>query len=244
MIGIYLITNKVNGKVYIGQSVDIDRRIKEHYRSSQPEVYALRNERDYKTPIHLAMNKYGIHNFSIKVLEECNKEDLDDKEIYWINVYKSNNKCFGYNLTNGGQKSFALQGENHSQAKLTKTEVNEIKNLLRYSDKTISEISKEFPKVGKATISSINIGSIWNHDEETYPLRKPNYSSPGEKNPQSKFSDEEVMDIRVKHSKGVKFIEIYEEYKNKASISSIKKIVYGENYKHLPIWKSSKKEWV
>lgn len=244
MIGIYLITNKVNGKVYVGQSVDIDRRIKEHYRSSQPEIYSLKNDRDYKTPIHLAMNKYGIENFSVEILEECDKKDLDNKEKYWIDFYKSNNAQFGYNLTEGGQKSFALCGEHHSQAKLSEKEVVEIKDLLKNSNKSIAEISKLFPQVSKATISSINVGNIWNYNEDSYPLRKPNYSNPGEKNSQSKFSDEEVMEIRIKHSNGVKFSEIYEEYKDKASISSIKKIIYGESYKHLPIWKSSKKEWI
>jgi predicted GIY-YIG superfamily endonuclease len=53
--GIYLIRNDVNNKVYIGQSNCIDRRWKEHLRSGQPEKYHCKNERDVKTPIHLAM---------------------------------------------------------------------------------------------------------------------------------------------------------------------------------------------
>ena len=46
--GIYLIKNLVNNKIYIGQSVDIKRRIQEHLRSAQPEKYAKKSERDSK----------------------------------------------------------------------------------------------------------------------------------------------------------------------------------------------------
>ena len=69
--GIYLIRNKVNNKVYIGQSIDIKRRIKEHIRSAQPEKYNKKSERDSNTPIHRAMQKYGIDNFEIQILEKC-----------------------------------------------------------------------------------------------------------------------------------------------------------------------------
>lgn len=244
MIGIYLIENSVNGKKYVGQSTDIDRRIGEHFRSSQPQIYSQKNERDSKTPIHLAMNKYGVNNFTIEILEECKRENLDEREIYWINFYNSNNKDCGYNLTDGGQKITPKYGEDHTQAKLNQKEIEEIKSLLKNTTMSIKEISDMFPKVGKATISSINVGNIWNYNNDSYPLRKPNYSNPGEKNSQSKFSDKEIMEIRMKHSKGVKFSEIYEDYKDRASMSAIKKIVYGESYKHLPIWKSSKKEWI
>ena len=69
MIGIYLITNNINGKIYIGQSVDIHRRFLEHLRAGQPEKYANKKERDLNTPIHLAMQKYGVNNFSLSILE-------------------------------------------------------------------------------------------------------------------------------------------------------------------------------
>ena len=80
MVGIYLITNKVNNKKYIGQSINIERRYKEHLRSGQPEKYAHKGKRDINTPIHKAMQKYGITNFSITILEECLPKELDEKE--------------------------------------------------------------------------------------------------------------------------------------------------------------------
>lgn len=83
MIGIYKITKKDNGKSYIGQSNNIERRIKEH---------------KYKTdiPIEIAIQKYGIDAFTYEILEECSLEELDEKEKYWI-AYYNTYKGFGYN---------------------------------------------------------------------------------------------------------------------------------------------------
>ena len=116
--GIYLIRNKINNKIYIGQSVNIYRRWTEHLRAGQPQKYSMKSIRDSKTPIHLAMQKYGINNFEIQLLEKCNKENLDIREQYWIKILKSNDNNIGYNIADGGQKNFILKGEEHSQAKL------------------------------------------------------------------------------------------------------------------------------
>ena len=155
--GIYLIRNKVNNKVYIGQSIDIKRRIKEHIRSAQPEKYSKKSERDSNTPIHRAMQKYGIDNFEIQILEKCSKEKLNEREIYWIQIFNTTDNNIGYNLTTGGQNNFALKGEEHSQAKLTQSEVNEIIKLLKSNNLSILEIAQQF-SVSKSTISMINTG--------------------------------------------------------------------------------------
>lgn len=89
--GIYKFTNKINGKIYIGQSVNIERRIGEHF---------CRHD---GTPFHLALEKYGRDNFIIEILEECNIDVLDDREKYYISLYDSENKNKGYNRTSGGE---------------------------------------------------------------------------------------------------------------------------------------------
>ena len=96
MIGIYKITNLINGKVYIGQSIDIEKRWEDHKFYSGKE----------NTAIQSAFKKYGISNFSFEVIEECLKEELDAKEIYWIAKYDSFNN--GYNLTQGGMSKHRL----------------------------------------------------------------------------------------------------------------------------------------
>lgn len=90
MIGIYKITNKINNKCYIGQSINIERRWKEH----------LNDDIKLDRAIGKAFKKYGINNFTFEIIEICLEEQLDEKEIYWINYYNSYNN--GYNMTLGG----------------------------------------------------------------------------------------------------------------------------------------------
>lgn len=90
MQGIYKITNKINGKFYIGLSVDIKRRFNEHKSPCRFQKI--------KTPIARAIKKYGLANFSFDILElvEC-KSKLCEREVFWISKMKPE-----YNLTSGG----------------------------------------------------------------------------------------------------------------------------------------------
>ena len=91
---IYKITNLINGKVYIGQtSRTIKERYKEHKKAFKKKNVAL----------YCAMRKYGINNFKIEQIEKCDNTLLNEREIYWIAKYKSNNSKIGYNETNGGE---------------------------------------------------------------------------------------------------------------------------------------------
>lgn len=88
--GIYRIRNLVNGKCYIGKSVDIYHRFKEH-----------REGRRSSAILQRAFNKYGLENFSFEIIEECNKEDLCSREDYWIE--STGSRINGYNIAAGGQ---------------------------------------------------------------------------------------------------------------------------------------------
>lgn len=95
MIGIYKITNTINNKCYIGQSADLFKRIKRH-------VKTLTNGTNRNEHLQNAYNKYGTGNFTIEIIEECTKECLDEREIFWIDYYKSYDPQYGYNKTKGG----------------------------------------------------------------------------------------------------------------------------------------------
>lgn len=82
MIGIYLIRNTINNKVYIGQSTDIERRWVEHKRK-----YSL--EKNKNIILYKAFKKYGLDNFSFEILEECKEEELNERETFYIGLYKS-----------------------------------------------------------------------------------------------------------------------------------------------------------
>lgn len=106
MIGIYKITNLVNNKVYIGKSIQVEKRKYQHFYDS---FYKNANNRNYNMTIHKAIRKYGKENFSFDILEICNIEELNQKEQYWITYY--NSKRLGYNESDGGEGVVGLDRE-------------------------------------------------------------------------------------------------------------------------------------
>jgi group I intron endonuclease len=95
LIGIYKITNIVNNKCYIGQSSDLAQRLRRH-------IKTLINGTNQNTHLQNAYKKYGLGSFVIEIIEECRKEELDEREIFWIDYYKSYDPEYGYNKTKGG----------------------------------------------------------------------------------------------------------------------------------------------
>lgn len=97
---IYKITNKINGKVYVGQTT---RTLEERYRG-----HLSRAERGDKGHLYPAMRKYGYNNFKCEIIEEIDdtlpnaNQLLNEREIYWIKYYDSTNNKKGYNITLGG----------------------------------------------------------------------------------------------------------------------------------------------
>lgn len=115
---IYKIINKINNKVYIGQSIrPIEQRFQRHIND------AINNTLD--THLARAIRKYGKDNFSIELVDTATTQDeLNSKEQYWIRFY--NSICDGYNETDAIYKS----GGNTYQSK-TDEELNVIKEKIR-----------------------------------------------------------------------------------------------------------------
>ncbi len=157
MTGIYKITNKLNNKSYIGQSTNIIKRFNKH--KTQNSLY----DHQYNTPFHKAIREDGIENFIFEILEECGKEDLNQKEMYYIEKY---NTSFpnGYNMSYGGKTG--------SLNKIYSFEdVLSIKKLIKDNTMLLSDIAKQYG-VTLQTISDINAGKRWHDENEIYPLRK------------------------------------------------------------------------
>lgn len=94
MIGIYLVKNKINGKLYVGQSVQIEERWKDEIQES------LRKEHPSNSKFIRALRKYGSDNFEFSILEECSIEKLNERETFYIK--KFNSTVTGYNIQLGG----------------------------------------------------------------------------------------------------------------------------------------------
>lgn len=117
---IYKITNDVNGKVYIGKTLNtVESRWKEHCHDKDRRNMENR-------PLYRAMNKYGLEHFSIETIEEC-YENLEEREIYWIKYYNSYvgwPDSNGYNATFGGDgKPYVNYDEIIQWAKNGKTQI-------------------------------------------------------------------------------------------------------------------------
>lgn len=112
--GIYKFTNKINRKVYIGESKNLKVRMR-GYKGS------YRN----KKIIHLisrAMLKYGIDGFSYEILEifpiGVSKEILLDREEFWIHIYNATDKNIGYNLTKRGRNRKGITASLETREKM------------------------------------------------------------------------------------------------------------------------------
>lgn len=135
---IYKITNNVNGKVYIGQTIQtIKERFYQHCATKCSDSVL-------NMAIHRAIKKYGKFNFTIEVIEEVDKDSLNDREKFWIEYYNSYNN--GYNSTIGGQDS-----STHFKELDTESIIKEYN-----SGKSLRSIGNTF-KVDKRTIKDLLI---------------------------------------------------------------------------------------
>lgn len=247
MIGIYKITNKISGKIYIGQSRDIERRIAEHKRH-----YKREDLRKCK-PLYKAMWKYGPDNFLFETLEETSIEDLSEREKYYIELYKSNNRFIGYNVTEGGDCGPIKCGESNKNAKLTEDIVFQIREYYRmgYVKKQAYKLICEQQKVNINTFSDVWVGKIWKHihydvydenlKEEIHKKRCENRSRLTETS-----SKQYVKEIRDYRNQGRFIWDIFPLYSDKMQRFNFEDIWYNRCYKYIQsdIVKESKVKYI
>lgn len=146
---IYKITNIINGKSYIGKTL---KTVKERWSEHCQDYKRDRNE---KRPLYSAMKKYGIENFLIQEIESCSEIEINEREKYWIEFYKTFQ--YGYNATIGGDgkqyidydlvvslySQLQNQKEVARQLNICPDSVNKILKLKQIVKKSGQEVSKE-----------------------------------------------------------------------------------------------------
>lgn len=134
MAYIYKITNLKNNKVYIGKtSYSVDCRWKQHIRDSKKRLCENR-------PLYRAINKYGIENFIIETIEECDNQVVNEREKYWIEQYRSFKN--GYNATIGGDGKPYLDYDVIINVYKQTLSITETARICQCNDKTVSLILK------------------------------------------------------------------------------------------------------
>lgn len=234
MIGIYKITNNINGKIYVGQSNNIQRRFLEHKNRGATS----------RIPVDIAIQKYGKENFSFEVIEECTIEQLNQKEMYWISYFNSVEN--GYNCSVGGDQQSI--GSNNGRAILTEDEVKIIRTAYNNHERRKDVYEQFKDKIAFSSFARIWDGTSWTHimpevlteDNKRYYSKE---ATNGEKSFNAKLTDKEVINIRERYvSENAK--AIYKDYENRCSYNTLQQILWGRTYKHLPIYKKKEKKWI
>ena len=152
MIGIYSITDNLTGNMYIGKSTDIKRRFTEH---KTPK--ARGNDR-----LHKDIQEKGIENFTFSVLEECNIDDLNLKELQYIKIYQPFYNTVGKNVSDetkkrisDGTKTWWNNLPEHKKQSIIKKNLTGHKKGYIVSDETKRKISESVSKVQKQKVRCI-----------------------------------------------------------------------------------------
>ena len=189
--GIYKIKNKINGKIYIGQSNNIERRWREHKSRS-----LNKENKDCNMKIYEAIKTYGLTNFELSIIEKCKKEELRDREIYWINYYNSMDFNFGYNTDNGYMPTHF--------AKLNDAEYNNLCEDLKNNFLSLEDISNKY-NISLSYIYEINRGDNFRKNKnEKYPLR--------EENIKNRLSEDIILNIKNDLLNGLPLTELQNKY--------------------------------
>lgn len=214
MIGIYKITNTINGKCYIGQSRDIESRWKAHKVRKGTYLYN-------------AFQKYGVENFTFEVLEECERERLNELEKYYIELYHSFGE--GYNLCEGGNSDpedfDAIRKEKISKATLGRKSPMKGKH---HTDST------------KEKLRNANLGHApWNKGVPASDEAKKKMSEAhkGKSHPHRKLTEEEKLKI----SKSLTGRKQSEETRKKRSLALKGRIISEEQRKKISLANKNRK---
>lgn len=243
MIGIYKYQNKQNGHIYIGKSIDIQKRQYCHKSSIYNE-----KANDYNSQLHQAIRKYGLDSFEFEIIAELTPEEytpdlLNNLEKFFIKYYNSYEN--GYNATEGGDDfgpNSIHSGSNNGRALLTEEDVKYIRECYN-AHIPFREVYAEYQnKISKRGLQKIwwfdtwkNIYPEYHNEENKYwhsHNAKANSSEIAAKN-QRKYTKEQVIEMRQAYKNGMTPKEIWKKYSPTTAWSTVYNIITYRTYKDI-----------
>lgn len=243
MMGVYAITNTINGKMYVGSARNINQRWQGHR-------HELRHNRHHAPHLQRAWNKYGESAFILQVLEIVKDvTKLRETEQRWIDFLAVYGTGEGYNAfpnATGGRLAgthpseatlLKLRASNHARgeanvnAKLTADDVRAICTRLN-ADESANSIAKDYG-VSPSTIGAIQLGHTWTHI--TVGLLNPLHHGirGGSRHGMSKLTEADAEDIKRRRLSGESRVSIAKDYG--IGQNAVSRIVLGRRWAHLPI---------
>jgi len=184
---IYTITCKIDNKIYVGQTKNIDLRWRVHRNS----VKLTPKNKTQNHPLYNAIRCHGLDNFVFSVIEECQDSVVDERECYWIDFHNSTSREKGYNLFKG-----MLVCHRHTDE--TKMKISNAMKYRVFSEEHKKKLSMQkgwkHTKESKDKISKSKIGKIPKGLPE---LQARRWSGSG--NPRAVLTSEKVKGIREYH---------------------------------------------
>ena len=178
---IYKITNKINGKIYVGQTVNLAQRKRQYkHVSKNPKYY-----------IDRAMAKYGFENFKFDIIWKSKNIDEQNKmEKFWIAIYNSTNPVIGYNICAGGE---GIVGKIHS--KESKLKMSIAKKGKHYSTATEFKIGNKSWNEGTIGVMLSNSGSFTSEKLKNVPKSREHVNKIAKSNTGKKRTDENKLKL-------------------------------------------------
>lgn len=183
MFYIYCYKNKKNGKVYIGKTKNLSQRKSRHRRNAFID--------NVKLPFYNALRKYSENDFEFLILDKhAHEYVIFDLEIFYIRLFSSNQKEFGYNITAGGEGSTGVK-HNENQIRANKLKVGTKNGNSKLTEEIVFKIYEDYKSgqyfhidlATKYNISSITVerilsGRSWKHLNldivALYPVKRKN----------------------------------------------------------------------
>lgn len=224
---IYCYTNQVNGKKYIGQTINPKQRYNAHKSSAFNP-----SDSEYESVLHRAFRKYGYDNFTYEILAEANTvEELNALEIYYITLYNTQVPN-GYNVKEGGHNaSFSLSEETKDKlmkahASLTEEEVKALR-IAYQNHESPSQIYRTLYQNKMHYNSFLN---IWTG--QRYKTIMPEVFDKTKKR-HTKLTENIVRALKVDRANGFTYQQLIDKYG--ICKSTISDICRGKTWKHVQI---------